>query len=267
MDSRKEFLKKIKYFVLDMDGTFYLGNKIIPGSLEFLKKVEETDRRFMFFTNNSSKSPSVYIQKLAGMNCFISREQIMTSGDVTIQYLKTYFPEKNVYLLGTDALTASFRESGINLTNDSGQNPDIVVVGFDTTLTYEKLSKTCTYIRNGAAFFSTHCDINCPTEDGFIPDVGSFNACISLSTGGKQPRYFGKPNLETVEMVVQRTGGRPEEIAFVGDRLYTDVATGVKNGSNGILVLSGEASMADVEKSDVKPDAIFENLAEIASLL
>lgn len=267
MDSRKEFLKKIKYFVLDMDGTFYLGNKIIPGSLEFLKKVEETGRHFMFFTNNSSKSPSVYIQKLAGMNCFINREQIMTSGDVTIQYLKTYFSEKKVYLLGTEALVASFMESGINLTNDSGQTPDIVVVGFDTTLTYEKLSKTCTYIRNGAAFFSTHCDINCPTEDGFIPDVGSFNACISLSTGGKQPRYFGKPNLETVEMVVQRTGGRPEEIAFVGDRLYTDVATGVKNGSNGILVLSGEASMADVEKSDVKPDAIFENLAEIASLL
>jgi len=268
MDARKDLLKKIKYFVLDMDGTFYLGNKIIPGSLEFLQKVEATGRHFMFFTNNSSRSPEVYIKKLAGMNCNIERKQIMTSGDVTIEYLKTYFPGKKVYLLGTDALITSFKENGINLINGNpSDTPDIVVVGFDTTLTYEKLSLTCTYIRNGAMFFSTHCDINCPTEDGFIPDVGSFNACITLSTGGKTPRYFGKPNPETVEMVVKVTGAKPEEIAFVGDRLYTDVATGVKNGANGLLVLSGEATMDDVEKSEVKPDGIFKDLAEIASLL
>ncbi|QTQ12216.1 HAD-IIA family hydrolase [Treponema parvum] len=264
MDGRKELLKKCRYFILDMDGTFYLGNEIIDGSLEFIEKLKATGREFLFFTNNSSKSPEVYIKKLAGMNCHITRDQIMTSGDVTIRYLKTYFPQKTIYLVGTEPLVQSFKEAGLRLISDM---PDIVVIGFDTTLTYEKLERACTYIRNGADFFATHCDINCPTEHGFIPDVGAFNAAITLSTGGKQPRYFGKPCEETIEMILAHTHGRRHDLAFVGDRLYTDVATGVKNGVPGLLVLTGEATMEDVAKSDVKPDAIFKDLKEIASLL
>ena len=125
----------------------------------------------------------------------------MTSGDVTIRYLQTHYPEKTVYLVGTPPLVESFQEAGIHLVNEK---PDIVVIGFDTTLTYEKLSNACTFIREGALFLATHLDINCPTETGFIPDCGSFCAAISLSTG-KQPKYLGKPFAETVEMVLDKT--------------------------------------------------------------
>lgn len=264
MEDKQRLIDRVKHFVLDMDGTFYLSSKILDGSLEFLEKVKETGRDFIFFTNNSSKSPSVYLDKLAGMNCFINRSQIMTSGDVTIEYLNTTYPGKPVYLMGTPALVQSFKEGGINLVEDGAE---IVVVGFDTTLTYEKLIKVCDYVRNGATFIATHMDINCPVENGFIPDVGSFCALIAKSTGGCEPRVLGKPNPETVDMVVQKTGWKREEIAFVGDRIYTDVATGVKNGAIGILVLSGEADMNTVKESEIKPDGIFRDLKDISTYL
>ena len=263
MDQRTELLDSTDLFVLDMDGTFYLGEQILPGALEFLDAVRARDKRFLFFTNNSSKNPEDYIKKLAGMNCQITREQIMTSGDVTIQYLNTHHKGKTVYLMGTPALEASFREGGIPLTQEK---PDIVVVGFDTTLTYEKLERACTYIRQGALFLATHLDINCPVEGGFIPDCGAFCAAISLSTG-KQPKYLGKPFPETVEMVLDKTGGTKAHPAFVGDRLYTDVATGVKNGAMGLLVLTGETKMEDVATSDVQPDGIYQGLEEMGQLL
>ena len=264
MDKKSELLEKIKLFVLDMDGTFYLGENIINGSLEFLEKVKETGRHYIFFTNNSSKSVSLYVEKLSRMNCHITRSDIMTSGDVTTEFIKTQRRGSTVYLMGTEALKKEFISAGIKLVDDS--QPDIVVVAFDTELTYAKLEKACTYIRNGAEFLATHLDINCPTEDGFIPDCGAMCACISLSTG-KQPRYLGKPFKETLDMVLERTGYKREEVAFVGDRIYTDVATGVKNGATGILVLSGETKIEDVDSSEVVPDLIFKDLREIAEYL
>ena len=260
---KTELLNKTELFVLDMDGTFYLGDRILDGALDFLKTVEETGRRYLFFTNNSSKSPKVYLEKLKGMNCIIGREQIMTSGDVMIQYLKSCYADCSVYLVGTPALEESFREEGIRLTQEM---PDVVVIGFDLTLTYEKLERACTYIRNGAEFLATHLDINCPTEEGFIPDCGAFCAAISLSTG-KQPRYVGKPFPETVEMILKKTGVDRDRIAFVGDRLYTDVATGVNNGAVGMLVLTGETKREDLEGSEVVPDGVYLSLKEMGELL
>lgn len=262
MDKR-ELLREIQWFVLDMDGTFYLGDRMIDGALDFLKKVEETGKHFLFFTNNSSKVGEDYMKKLKKMGCQITREQIMTSGDVTIRYLQTEHAGKSVYLLGTPELKKSFRRSGICLTEDM---PDIVVVGFDKTLTYETLTKACTYIRRGALFLATHLDINCPVEDGFIPDCGAICAAIALSTG-ENPKYLGKPFAETVDMVLQVTGCKREEVAFVGDRLYTDVAVGVKNGAHGILVLSGETKREDVPGSEVQPDAVFESLKDMINYM
>ena len=146
------------------------------------------------------------------------------------------------------------------------ENPDVVVMSFDTTLTYEKISQACTFIRNGAKFLATHMDLNCPTEDGFIPDCGAMCAMIEASTGVK-PKYLGKPFIETVDMIKLITGRENDELAFVGDRLYTDIATAVNNGITGILVLSGETSPQDVEKSDVKPDFVFDSLETIGRVL
>jgi Predicted sugar phosphatases of the HAD superfamily len=265
MDDRKKFLEGVRHFVLDMDGTFYLGDSILSGSLGFLEKVKETGRDFIFFTNNSSKNGKVYIEKLKKMNCFITEKEIMTSGDVTIEYLKCNYPGKKVYLLGTPMLEESFVSAGIELS--SSDDADVAVLGFDQTLTYGKLVNICNMIREGKPYIATHKDINCPVEGGFIPDVGSFCALIALSTGGAEPRVLGKPNRETVDMVIERTGWKRKEIAFVGDRIYTDVATGVNNGAKGILVLSGEADMNTVRESSVKPDAIFRDLGEIGELL
>ena len=275
--SQDNILKKTELFVLDMDGTFYLDEDIIDGALDFLDAVKRCSKDYLFFTNNSSTSPELYIEKLARMNCHISREQIMTSGDVMIRFLKANYPEKKVYLLGTKPLEKNFEEAGINLFSpkkettgyvnaDTDDIPDIVVVGFDKTLTYEKLTNACTYIRKGAVFLATHLDINCPVKGGFIPDCGAICAAITLSTG-KEPKYVGKPFKETVDMIIDKTGVDRDKITFVGDRLYTDVATGVKNGANGILVLSGEATESDIAKSEVKPDAVYPSIKEMGGIL
>ena len=271
-----DILKDIDLFVLDMDGTFYLGNNIIDGALEFLEAVKKAGKSYMFFTNNSSTNSDKYIEKLAGMNCFIKKDQIMTSGDVMIRFLKSNYEEKSVYLLGTKPLEDSFLEAGIELFNRDNEDalepdnldkrPDIVVVGFDKTLDFRKLSNACTYIREGALFLATHLDINCPMPNGFIPDCGAICKAIELSTG-KQPRFVGKPFKETVDMIVEATKVPKEKIAFVGDRLYTDVATGVNNGAKGILVLTGECQLPDVEKSEVKPDGIYNSICEMGKLL
>ncbi len=263
---RAALLAEIRLFVLDMDGTFYLGNRRLDGALEFVQYVQKKGRKILFFTNNSSRSPEVYMERLAGMDCRISREQIMTSGDVTIAYLQENYPGRTVYLVGTAALIECFRGAGIPLWEPGDARPDIVVVGFDTTLTYEKLEHACTFIREGALFLATHLDINCPTESGFIPDCGSFCAAISLSTG-VEPKYLGKPFQETVDMVRLRTGVELDKVAFVGDRLYTDVATGVNHGARGFLVLSGETRLEDVAASQVKPDGIYLSLGEMKELL
>ena len=263
---RTDLLKQIGLFVLDMDGTFYLGDHVIEGALEFVRYVEGTGRRVLFFTNNSSRSPRAYMERLAAMGCPIGRDQIMTSGDVTIAYLKTEYPEKTVYLMGTPALEESFLEEGIRLWKEGEPRPEVVVVGFDTTLTYEKLDRACTFIREGSIFLATHLDINCPVEGGFMIDCGSICAAIALSTG-KEPRYLGKPFRDTVDMILLHTGEKRERVAFVGDRLYTDVATGVDHGANGFLVLTGETNLEDLENSRVQPDAVYESLGEMKELL
>lgn len=258
MDKRLDY---IDLFVLDMDGTFYLGEQMIEGSLDFLAEVKKTGKRAIFFTNNSSKDKKLYVEKLARMGCFVGEQDIMTSGDVTIAFLKKERPGKKVYLVGTPALERSFIQAGIELSGRDEQC-DIVVVGFDMTLTYEKLERACTFIRNGAEFVATHPDINCPTENGFIPDCGAFIAAISLSTGVK-PRILGKPYTETADMVASVYNTEKKHIAFVGDRLYTDVACGVNNGATGILVLSGETRPEDLAVSETRPDFVFDRLSSM----
>lgn len=262
----------IGLFVLDMDGTFYLSDDIIDGSLEFYNDALAHGKKVLFFTNNSSKNKLGYIDKLAKMGCNITADDIMTSGDVTTRYINTYYPGKSVYLLGTPALEEAFLADGISLVNapgkgnaskdDVSETPDIVCVGFDMTLTYEKLERACTFIRNGAVYLATHPDINCPVKDGFIPDCGAFIAAINLSTG-KTPKVLGKPNFETLEMIMNKYSLPKEKIAFVGDRIYTDVATGVTHGAKGILVMSGETDEAILNASEIKPDAVYGCLGDI----
>ena len=254
-----ERLKKIKLFVLDMDGTIYLDSPPLDGAIDFCKKLDERGK-LAYFTNNASKNPEDYVTKLNKIGFPAKRKNVITSGDVTADFLNTYHKGEPVYLVGTPALEDSFREAGIVLSEDAG----IVVVSFDLTLTYAKLEHACALIRSGARFYSTHPDINCPTATGFIPDSGAICAAISLSTGA-EPRFFGKPNAETAEMLCRSSGLDKSEIAMVGDRLYTDIALGKKNGLLSILVMTGETTpdMVLTAKSDETPDLIFDGIKDI----
>lgn len=256
--------EKIKCFILDMDGTIYLGNELFPFTKDFLKKVEETGRKYYFFTNNSSKSQQAYIEKLDKLGIPIKKEQMMISSHVIIKYLKEHYEGKSIYVVGTPSLIQEFQSFDMNLVEE---DPDIVILGFDTTLTYEKLAKACHYIRNGCTYFGINPDWNCPMEGGtFIPDCGSMAKLIEASTG-RFPEFFGKPSKHTLEYIIQETGCKPEEIAIVGDRLYTDIAVADQSDVTSILVLSGESTREDVETSDVKPDVILEDLSEITKML
>ena len=256
----KKPLKDKKLFIFDMDGTIYLGDRVFPFAVEFIKKLRAGGKKVLFFTNNASKNPEVYFDRLTKKGFEPSRGEIMTAGDVTIRFLLTERPGKKVFLLGTPMLAESFEKAGIVLSDDA----DIVVTSFDTTLTYEKLEKACTLIRNGAEYLCTHPDFNCPTETGFIPDSGSIAAAVTASTGVK-PRFFGKPYKDTAEMILSYTGCRAEEACIFGDRLYTDIALGKNSGIYAVLVLTGETDLSDLQNcpDEQKPDLVIESIKNL----
>ncbi len=263
-EDREHILEEVQCFALDMDGTIYLGEQWIEGAQEFLCRIEETGRNYVFVTNNSSKNPAVYVEKLHRMGLDVGEDKIVTSGQATIYYLQNYFPGARVFLLGNPLLQEEFTQEGILLEEE---HPDVVVTAFDTSLDYQKMCRVCDHVRAGLPYLATHPDYNCPTETGFIPDAGAIHAFIHASAFRYPDRIIGKPNEDIIEYLATRVGTRRSRIAMVGDRLYTDIAAGRNNGLKSVLVLSGEAAMEDVEQSEVRPDLIFESVKEMAELL
>ena len=264
----KELLDSKKLFIFDMDGTIYLGYQVFDFAIRFIDHLRAAGKTVLFFTNNASHTTDFYVGKLSRLGFNPTREEIMTSGDVTIEFLKRHRAGKTVYLVGTDELVENFKENGIPMLTGDEESADIVVTSFDTTLTYKKLDDACRFIRNGAEYLSTHPDFNCPTETGFIPDSGAIAAFCTASTG-KVPTYFGKPYAETVGMISEATGFAREEMCIFGDRLYTDIALGKKHGVTAVLVLSGETTEEDVDAAKVaeKPDLVFPSLDEVDSVM
>ncbi len=254
----KKSLAQKKLWILDMDGTVYLGNQLFPETLPFLQRIRESGASYLFFTNNASRAKDTYVSRLNGMGIPAGPENILTSAETTIAFLKQHRPGKSVYVVGTPDLIRSFEDAGICVEEDA----PIVVASFDTTLTYDKLEKACRYIREGAEFISTHPDFNCPVEGGFIPDSGAICALITASTG-KLPRYFGKPYEDTLQIIEEFSGVAREDMVVVGDRLYTDIALGAKHGVASVLVLSGETTLEDLEGSEVQPSVIVQNVGEL----
>ena len=257
-------LQDKKLYIFDMDGTIYLGNQVFPFAIRFIKNLRKNGKKVLFFTNNASHSPDFYLQKLTRLGFEPTMDEIMTSGDVTAEFLLRHRAGKSVYLVGTDDLMNNFRQRGIDLLTGDEEKADIVITSFDTTLTYKKLDDACRLIRGGAESLSTHPDFNCPTETGIIPDSGAIAAFVTASTG-KVPTYFGKPYKETVEMICEATGMAREEMCIFGDRLYTDIAIGKRHGVTAVLVLSGETQPADVDAAEVadKPDFVFDSLDNV----
>ncbi len=256
-------IKSKKLYIFDMDGTVYLGDRVFPFAVDFILHLRREGKRVLFFTNNASHSPDHYVGKLNRLGFETSRGELLTSGDVTIRYLKKERAGKKVYLVGTPELCGQFEAEHIVLSEDA----DIVVSSFDTTLTYDKLNTACRLIRNGAEYCSTHPDFNCPVENGFIPDSGAIAAFITASTGVK-PVYFGKPYGQTVRAICGITGLKTEDMVVFGDRLYTDIALGKQHGITSVLVLTGETRLPDLERTEEKdrPDFIFPSLLQVREI-
>jgi 4-nitrophenyl phosphatase len=257
-------LSQIQCFLLDMDGTFNLGDKIIPGSLDFIDILRSQHKDFIFLTNNSSKHRKLYAEKIARLGLSIPEEKIFTSGEATALSLQKMYPETSLYVVGTTALQDEFRQHGYRLVEDA---PKVVVLGFDTTLTYEKLWKLCDFVRAGLPYIATHPDFNCPTETGYMPDIGAMMAFVKASTGRDPDLVVGKPNRMIVDALAQKLGVPIEKMAMVGDRLYTDIALGKTSGITTCLVLSGETRQEDLDESEFQPDYIFDDLAAIGNWL
>ncbi len=255
-----EKLKDIECFVLDMDGTFNLGYKLIDGAMDFYNAVINSGRRILFLTNNSSRSGEYYVKKMNKLGCPVNSDDIFTSGMATHIYLNREYQDKRVYLLGNEFLKEEFINAGIMVVDE---NPDMVVVGYDTTIDYEKMCDVCEYVRKGLPYIATHPDYNCPTETGFIPDIGAIMAFIHASTGRWADTIVGKPYGEIAQSLMEKTQLPKDKILICGDRLYTDVKTGVDFGLLAVCVLSGESTMADVETSEVVPDLVFDKIADM----
>lgn len=261
-------IKDKKLFIFDMDGTIYLGGNPFDFAIRFIKNLRKSGKKVLFFTNNASHTVPFYMKKLERLGFEPQADEIMTSGDVTYEFLKRHRAGKSVYLVATDELVDEYRAKGINLLNGDEEKADIVITSFDTSLTYAKLDSACRFVRGGAEYLSTHPDYNCPTETGFIPDSGAIAAFVTASTG-KAPTYFGKPYKETVEMISEATGYSNDEMCIFGDRLYTDIALGKKFGVTAVLVLSGETQPEDVDAAEVcdKPDFVFNSLDDVDKIM
>lgn len=257
--SNPDRLLQTRCFLLDMDGTVYLGGQLLPGAVDFIRLLEERGTAYLFLTNNSSRDRQEYAAKLRRLGIDVSEDKIFTSGEATAIYLSKRQPGARVYVVGTPTLEQELSDHGFTLTD---QSPDFVVLGFDTTMTYEKIWKLCDLVTAKVPLIATHPDINCPTETGFMPDIGAMLTMIATSTGRHPEVIVGKPNRPIVDALAEKLNLPVEQLCMVGDRLYTDIALG-KTGLTTVLVLSGETHQEDLETSPFQPDYIMENLAEL----
>lgn len=260
-----ERLKEIECFVLDMDGTIYLGNNLFPFTKGFLETVKKAGKQYRFFTNNSSRNAKMYAEKLKKMGIDgVGDNDVGISNEVAIRYIEKNYAEPRVFVLGTPALIENFKARGITIDEE---NPSLMVLGFDTTLEYDRLNRFCQFVRDGVDYIGVNPDLNCPIEGGkFMPDCGSIARLVEASTG-RYPEFFGKPSPYTLDFIKDITGLSEEKIAFVGDRLYTDIAVTEGSSATSIFVLTGEGTLEEALNGPHKPDLIMQSLDEITELL
>lgn len=250
-----------------MDGTVYLGERLFPETNGFLRKIEASGGKYLFLTNNASKSVDAYVKKAAriGMDCR-GEDSFFTSAQATALFLNKHYPEKLIYVQGTRSLAEGFRKRGVRVTTDYDEQAEVIVVGYDTELNYEKMETTCRMLALPIPYYATNLDWVCPTEYGYAPDCGSMCFGYEKATG-RYPEVIGKPEPRMIEIAIQENGVLPSEAVLVGDRLYTDIQAGYNAGIDTICVLSGEASETDIEvyaaEHGVRPTYVYNDVGEI----
>lgn len=269
-DKLYDCLKDIKHIALDMDGTIYNGSTLFTFTIPFLNNIRKMGISYSFLTNNPSKSTDDYLQHLSKMGINAKREEMYTSAQATIEYIKQNMPQvKKLFLLGTPSMVSEFEKAGfISTADDENDVPDAVVVAFDMSLTYARLCRAAWWVSQGIPYIATNPDRVCPTDKKVIlVDCGAIYTCIEYATGRFPDMVIGKPNPGMLHVILERYKLQPSEVLMVGDRIYTDVKMAHNAGAIGVLVLSGETTMDIARESDTIPDIIANNLAELETML
>lgn len=255
-------LKNKKLFLLDMDGTIYHENELIDGAVEFFDTLNRQGKKYVFMTNNSSKSANTYVEKLMQLGICATAENIISSVNATVLYLNEHKPGAKVYLIGTDSFKEELMEGGFDVVPIDYREPDIdyVLLGFDTELNYAKIEGGCFYISRGYTYIATNCDMRCPIKDNkYVPDCGAIAMLIKAATD-REPLFLGKPRKTIVDVAMKRFNIHLDEIVCVGDRLYTDIALGINAGTETVCVFTGEAALDDLKNTPFKPTFYFESI-------
>ena len=265
--NQNDLIKQIRLFLFDMDGTLYLGNRLFDFTIELLHTIRSTGRRYLFMTNNSSKSVADYVKKLEKLGISATRDDFITSSQATAYYLKKHHSGKKLYVCGTRSLIEELESEGFETTTNIDET-ECVVMGFDTELTFQKLWDVSKILltKKDMPYIATNPDLVCPTEFGSVPDCGS--VCIGIKNAtGREPVVIGKPSALMPELAMAKWGYTKEQTTVIGDRIYTDVKSGLNAGANTILVLSGESTLQTLEESADKPHLVLDNAGQLIPYL
>ena len=277
----RDKLSKIKRLALDMDGTIYLGSTLFPFTIDFLDSMKNAGVGYSFLTNNPTKSVADYLKKLEGMGIHADTDNMYTTSLAAIDYIKSHYPQaRRLFLLGTPSMISQFEKAGFESCSDDPDDvPDVLVVAFDPTLVYSRLCRASWWASQGIPYVATNPDRVCPTDQRTIlVDCGSICRCIESASGRKPDITLGKPDPNMLYGIMDKYGLKPEEVAMVGDRIYTDTATAHNAGAFGVLVLSGETTLETAEKvaADAAsnpdpefypPDLIVRDVKELGDLI
>ncbi|MBR4303860.1 MAG: HAD-IIA family hydrolase [Clostridia bacterium] len=260
-------LKNIRLFLFDMDGTLYLGSRLFDFTVELLDTIKAQGKKYMFMTNNSSKSVEDYVTKLAALGIEATEDDFFTSSQATALYLLEHHKNQRLYVCGTRSLKAELSKNGFEITEDTADT-DCIVMGFDTELTFKKLHDISYLLltRPDIPYIATNPDYVCPTEFGSVPDCGS--VCDMLfNVSRRRPIVIGKPQPEMPLLAMAKAGTAPAETAVIGDRIYTDIKSGLSAGAYTVLVLSGETTREILDASFDKPHAVMDSAAQLLDIL
>lgn len=251
-----------RLFLLDMDGTLYLDDRLFDKVPEFLSHVRRIGGRYLFLTNNSSRGVEGYMEKLSRMGIPTAPEDYLTSVDAAIDHLRRFHAGEKCYVFGTRAFYGQLQTAGIPVTDRPEDDVDILLCGFDRELTFQKLEDACILLNRGVLWLATNPDWVCPTWYGSVPDCGSVCRMLTTATG-REPTVIGKPRPQMALLAMERTGFSPEQTVLLGDRLYTDVACGVNAGIDTVFVLSGEGTMADIDTYQIHPTWVYPDIGTL----
>ncbi len=251
-----------KLFLLDMDGTLYLGDRLFDCTLPFLENIKKNSGHYLFLTNNSSKSALSYVEKLKRLGIEATENDFVTSVNATCRYLLAHHKGEKIYAFGTASFRRELSDSGLNIVTQPDKDVSVLVIGFDTELTFEKLEHACILLNRGVAFVATNPDWVCPTEYGSVPDCGSVCEMLYRATS-RRPKVIGKPQPDMVYMALDKMHCASKDALLIGDRLYTDIACGNAAGIDTAFVLSGEGTLSDIEETGVTPTFVLKDVGEI----